>query len=362
MEIKKICEVCKNEFTAHQKTKTVCSTNCQKIVNSHKVFPDLSEYVECKICGFRAKQLLQHVEKVHHIAVEEYCKKYSLTRYDMSIQSLHDKMSTGVLNACKEGRCGWEKGGKNPAHHKDCKLGKRSPWSMNYKGYNGLSDNEKKKKIQELSKTVVTNMNKNNNNPLRIDYYTSRGYSEEEAKKMLSERQCTFSLDTCIEKYGEEEGTKIFNTRQKKWINTLQAKPIEEIERINKAKMMNGRGYSNISQDLFKKLYIIINSEYTEIYYATSDKSKEFAEYMVHNDITKNNYFLDFYVKDNNKVIEFDGDYWHGEKRGNQTRDKKREAELNSLGYDKIFHVRERDYKVNPDKVVNECIEFIRKK
>jgi len=24
-------------------------------------------------------------------------------------------------------------------------------------------------------------------------------------------------------------------------------------------------------------------------------------------------FFLDFYIKDNNKVIEFDGDYWHGE-------------------------------------------------
>lgn len=38
---------------------------------------------------------------------------------------------------------------------------------------------------------------------------------------------------------------------------------------------------------------------------------------MVYDEQTRSTYFLDFYVEDNNKVIEFDGDYWHGEKRGN---------------------------------------------
>ena len=42
-----------------------------------------------------------------------------------------------------------------------------------------------------------------------------------------------------------------------------------------------------------------------------------YGEYMVYNEHTKTTYFLDFYIEDNNKVIEFDGDYWHGEKRGN---------------------------------------------
>ena len=37
---------------------------------------------------------------------------------------------------------------------------------------------------------------------------------------------------------------------------------------------------------------------------------------MVYDPATSSQFFLDFYVKDNNKVIEFDGDYWHGEKRG----------------------------------------------
>lgn len=71
-------------------------------------------------------------------------------------------------------------------------------------------------------------------------------------------------------------------------------------------------------------------------------------------------YFLDFYIEDNNKAIEFDGDYWHGEKRGNQKRDKEREEKLKQLGFTHIFHVKERDYRTNPQKTINECIEFIR--
>lgn len=87
----------------------------------------------------------------------------------------------------------------------------------------------------------------NHNNPLTIDYYTSRGFTEKEAKAKLKERQSTFSLEKCIERYGEEKGRKVFEARQEKWQNTLNSKPLEEIERINKAKMCDGRGYSWIS-------------------------------------------------------------------------------------------------------------------
>lgn len=82
---------------------------------------------------------------------------------------------------------------------------------------------------------------------------------------------------------------------------------------------------------------------------------------MVYNKHTKTTYFLDFYIEDNNKVIEFDGDYWHGEKRGNQKRDAEREANLRKLGYANILRVKERDYKADPDAVTAQCVEFITK-
>ena len=59
---------------------------------------------------------------------------------------------------------------------------------------------------------------------------------------MVSKRQQTFSLKTCIEKYGLEEGLVKFNERQIKWQKTLYK---------------NGKlksGYSEVSQELFYKL------------------------------------------------------------------------------------------------------------
>lgn len=73
-------------------------------------------------------------------------------------------------------------------------------------------------------------------NTVSIDYWLKQGFSEEDAKKMQSERQSTFSLEKCLKKYGEKEGIRIFNERQDKWQNTLNKKPQDEIDDINRRK------------------------------------------------------------------------------------------------------------------------------
>lgn len=72
---------------------------------------------------------------------------------------------------------------------------------------------------------------------IHIEYWLKKGYSYDEAVKKLSERQTTFSLQKCIERYGKDKGQKIFDERQSKWQNTLKSKPQEEIDRINKEKL-----------------------------------------------------------------------------------------------------------------------------
>ena len=358
--MKRQCANCGKEFETNTKRKRFCSVTCKYISWSKEDFPDGSDFVVCKECGVRARQLLQHVEKVHHMTVEDYCAKHNCARYDLSCEALHKQMSTNISKACHEGRCGWQKGKENPSHSEECRNGRRSPWSMNYKGYDGLNNTEKKQKISQFAKNVADAREANGNNSLTVEYYVNKGFSIDEAKKKLKERQSTFSLEKCISQYGEDEGKKIFAERQEKWQSTLKSKPMEEIERINKAKMLNGKGYSKISQQLFNEIMLVIGNEYSNVYYATNNPNLDFNEYMVHDNNTQCNFFLDFYVKDNNKVIEFDGDYWHGEKRGNQKRDKEREEKLKALGYVNILHVKERDYKANPQKVVDECVEFIR--
>lgn len=70
----------------------------------------------------------------------------------------------------------------------------------------------------------------------RIEYYVKQGYTEEEAKALVKERQSTFSLEKCIEKYGENEGIARWKERQEKWQNALKSKSQEEIDEMNKKK------------------------------------------------------------------------------------------------------------------------------
>ncbi|TXG82226.1 MAG: hypothetical protein E6R13_05355 [Spirochaetes bacterium] len=101
----------------------------------------------------------------------------------------------------------------------------------------------------------------------KIEYWINKGYTKEEAKQKLSERQHTFSLQKCIDKYGEEIGNIKWLERQNKWQQSLkiskydgkQGKSIkikDKIIRFNKDKLINSIPFKNKH-----KIYdIIINS------------------------------------------------------------------------------------------------------
>lgn len=68
------------------------------------------------------------------------------------------------------------------------------------------------------------------------EFWMSEGYSEDEAIKKVSEHQSVFSLDKCIEKYGEHLGYIKWKERQDRWQRTLNSKPDGEIKDINNSK------------------------------------------------------------------------------------------------------------------------------
>lgn len=116
-----------------------------------------------------------------------------------------------------------EKQNKNPfKNHK----GKLSPF---HKGSVNYSLNAIKKASENRSYTT------------RLDYYLNKGFSLEEAYKLLKNRQTTFSLKKCIEKLGKEEGIKRWKQRQEKWLDTLSKKSVEEKRLIN-FKKSTGKG------------------------------------------------------------------------------------------------------------------------
>ena len=143
-------------------------------------------------------------------------------------------------------------------------------------------------------------------------------YGEEKAKEINSQKSLT--LENFIRKYGEEEGTM-------RW---------EEysIKRYNP--------YSQISQKLFKMLDEYISKKYTT-YYATKNH-----EWFVRG--KDQIYYLDYFIKELNICIEFNGNAWHGNPsmfkpdyhchpiykdvtaKDLQNKDKQRISELEKLG------------------------------
>lgn len=115
--------------------------------------------------------------------------------------------------------------------------GKYSPFSKKFIKYKSLTEYEKQNNIlKTLEKKSTTVKNNPQNQLTKIEFYLNKGFSLEEAKLKLRERQTTFSLEKCILKHGLVEGTKIFNERQKKWLDTLSNKSEEEKIAINRKK------------------------------------------------------------------------------------------------------------------------------
>jgi len=185
------------------------------------------------------------------------------------------------------------KGGKNPndtSKTTEQERKERSPFSIEFykKKFPDLSDVELEEKRQER----IKEMTKDKLHNTQLEFYLKKGFSEEEAKKLLSERQTTFSLKKCIEKYGEEKGIEVFNDRQNKWQTSLTE---------------NGNskgGFSAVSQELFDS--IIKYYENTEnVYYEKLNYEHKL------NNPKGGIYKYDFTDFNSMKIIEYNGDLYH---------------------------------------------------
>jgi hypothetical protein len=148
-----------------------------------------------------------------------------------------------------------------------------------------------------------------------LKYYLNQGLSIEDATIALKERQTTFSYKKCIEKYGIDEGTRIFNKRQEKWQKTLQLKtPEEKLEiLIRKTSHINTKFYSNESKIFFDRIIEIFKNDFSNnLFYANN-------EYFLYNkDLNKIMYY-DFTDLDNRLIIEYNGSLWHASEKNKNT-------------------------------------------
>lgn len=288
----------------------------------------------------------------------------------------------------------------------DVKIAKGSPYSIKYWNQRGLSDNEAKEHIKTLrpvNKEYWVKLGYSEEEALlqiegqklvslngciarfgdkdgkriwneretkrseagklgsaNLDFWINKGHSEEEAIKLRSERQKTFSKEICIQKYGKEEGLRIFTDRQNKWQKTLYK---------------NGNlksGYSEISQQLFYEL--ISEKDINQLNYILFAKMG--GEFVL-SDIN-GFYRYDFTDLKNKKIIEYNGDDYHANPNKYNANDfpnpfrktitaqeiwdkdelKKKLAEKN--GY-KLLVIWDSEYKTNKQEIINKCKKFLNK-
>jgi len=115
------------------------------------------------------------------------------------------------------------KGENNPGYQHG---GKFSPFSKKFVA-GDISEETKKK--------AVASRDANNSVTARLSYWTER-YGEEEGQRLYYDRQNTFNREKLIAKYGEEEGIRRWNERQEKWLASLEALPEEKKIEINAKK------------------------------------------------------------------------------------------------------------------------------
>ena len=139
------------------------------------------------------------------------------------------------------------------------------------RGWSIIESKEKIKNEQirrsHLSKDKMLKLKKDNyddwcsNYNTKKEFYIKRGLIEKDAKKELSKRQKTFSLDICISKYGDI-GYDIWKKRQNKWVNTMNNISFNTDSNsilFFKNKFGNNWLYNSINQSSFLNKKLIIN-------------------------------------------------------------------------------------------------------
>ena len=207
---------CKKHYLVYHS----CGCPTCNIEKSHKKYTikNTNDWIECGICSFRGGDLGSHITKIHNITTDSYLEKYNIRT--VKSQSLCDKVS----------------GENNPAYQHG---GKFSPFSEKFI-YADTTNRE------ELVARATKTRADNDNNTTTIEYWLKNTDGDlEEAQKLLTERQTTFSLNICIEKHGQELGREVWLERQYKWQDNINSKSPKELEEINKKKS-NSMSYSNL--------------------------------------------------------------------------------------------------------------------
>lgn len=353
-----ICGAKVNVKLVNGKNKIISCSNeqCEAYnTKKHKVLLHMVFGEEC------LKQYIENFKKTR-ITNKEYWinKGYSENDAIAKIKEIQSQRSLLVKN---RGRCDKktiiEKFGENNA---ELFFKEKSIFCIEYwlkRGYNKEQALIEISSLQSKSAKKQDFSKKKFKNPRCKEYWIVRsGMTENEAIKQVSEYQKTFTKEKCIKKYGLEKGLKIWQERQDKWQESL-----------HKSRKLHV-GYSKISQTLFNDILKHYNNNKID-YVFYGSKNREYS-------IRKNNvnYIYDFTDLDKRKIIEFQGDIYHGNPilfsendvpnpyHKDKTAkdlwefDKLKKEIANNEGFD-VLTIWENNYRKNKDEVLKSCLKFL---
>jgi hypothetical protein len=385
MSLEKKCKNCQCTFDAPSDKAQFCSIPCRK---EHSVIKKCQaeglETLICRICGRQTRSIISHIKNHREWGnLDEYKKEFPgepLEPLDIVERKRVGSANAGARMREPEHRKRLSesfKGKNNPMHSSKVSEAFRktlSPFSSAFYVNRGHTLEEAGDLANRKKEETNKSRDESNGYWNRPQYWINKGHTEEEAKVIVSKKQSTFSKEKCIEKYGEEEGLRVWSARQEKWLATLDSKTDEEKLAILRKKIFYNKVYSKKSQDLFNKIAFFLPAD-EEIYFAQSKYEEKNIE-----TISGNLLKPDFCYK--NKIIEFFGSYWHCDpkhhkfgnpqfviRRGSKKYtaestwkiDKWRIEELIKSGYD-LLVIWESEWDASQEGVVARCLEFLRKK
>lgn len=198
----------------------------------------------------------------------------------------------------------------------------------------------------------------------------------ESCKNSTSSEQMKYinSIDFYIEKYGEEEGRKKFNEWKKSQDHSSKEfmikkygikEGLKKYKEVGLKRSFHSDSYhSKISQQLFKTIKNIIGDD--ECKY-----SENGHELRLFDDDENKPYYFDFSYKD--KIIEYNGDYWHANPEFYKSdyqfkndvsasdiweKDRKKRLLAEQRGY-KVLTIWDSDYKKDRVSILEKCLEFL---
>lgn len=226
------------------------------------------------------KKIFKEINK--HQDLELFFSEYNIFKYFRKIpENLVDQVNFKIKETSAINFKGLKKWYRDISNYPETILNKNFLLSM------GWEDNEISEFILDRqkrgAKKIAENKIKNPNlyydkSPKRIEYWLKKGLSIEDAKKTISNSQRTFSKEICIQKYGNTEGEKIFEERQKKWISSL--KKNNNIDNFNASKNSYKYNSKNIN-DLINRSSFLEETKNIIFECINNNTIAEFAECVI---------------------------------------------------------------------------------